>query len=71
MAFTGVDCVESAPRSTEYANNPIGEAENLADLMAMPDQWVDRIRQHRSLVKLIPDLSTSVSQTYGRREGLS
>ena len=41
---------------------------NLATLMAMPGRWVDRIRQRRSLDKLILDLDRSVSETYGRQE---
>ena len=31
--------------------------------------WIDRARQHRSLDKLILDLDSSVSETYGRQEG--
>ncbi len=41
---------------------------NLAALMAMSGQWVDRIRQRRSLDKLILDPDSSVSETCGRRE---
>ncbi len=36
--------------------------------MDLPGKWVDRVRQHRSLDKLILDLNSPVSQTYGRRE---
>ena len=69
MAFTGVDYGDSAPPSTEYARNPLGEADNLAAFMAMPGRWVDRIRQRRSLDKLILDIDSSVSETYGQQEG--
>jgi len=31
--------------------------------------WIDRVRQHRSLDKLIFDLDSSVSEAYGRQEG--
>jgi hypothetical protein len=37
--------------------------------MNMPGQWVDRIRQRRSIKKLVLDLDSSVSETYGRQEG--
>ena len=47
----------------------MGEADHLAALMAMPGQWVDRIRQRRPMKKLILDLNSSVSETYGRQEG--
>jgi hypothetical protein len=42
---------------------------NLKALMNLPGMWVDRIRQRRSLDKLILDLDSSVSETYGRQEG--
>ena len=38
--------------------------------MDVPGKWIDRVRQHRSLDKLILDLDSSVSHTYGRREHL-
>jgi hypothetical protein len=42
---------------------------NLKALMNLPGMWVDRIRQRRPLDKLILDLDSSVSETYGRQEG--
>ncbi len=44
----------------------MGEADNLAALMAMPSQWVDRIRQRRPMKKLILDMDSTVSETYGQ-----
>ncbi len=41
---------------------------NLKSLMDVPGKWIDRVRQHRFLDKLILDLISSVSETYGRRE---
>ena len=32
--------------------------------MDVPAKWIDRVRQHRSLDKLILDLDSSVSQTF-------
>ena len=42
---------------------------NLNSLMDLPGMWLDIVRQHRSLDKLILDLDSSVSETYGRQEG--
>ena len=44
-------------------------SKNLKALMNLPGMWVDRIRQRRPLDKLILDLDSSVSETYGRQEG--
>ena len=44
---------------------------NLKSLMDVPGKWINRVRQHRDFDKLILDLNSSVSQTYGRRERLS
>jgi len=37
--------------------------------MTMPGQWVDLIRQRRPIRKLILDMDSSVSETYGKQEG--
>jgi hypothetical protein len=50
---------------TEVLTHP----DNLAALMAMLGQWVDRIRQRRPMKKLILDMDSSVSETYGQQEG--
>ena len=42
--------------------------------MDVPGKWIDRVRQRRSLDKLILDLNPGapgVSETYGRRERTS
>ena len=36
--------------------------------MGVPGKWIDRAGQRRSLDRLILDLSSSLSETYGRRE---
>ncbi|MCZ6811598.1 MAG: hypothetical protein O7D97_06290, partial [Planctomycetota bacterium] len=46
------------------------EADTLSALMAMPGQWVDRIRQRCPMKKLILDMDSSVSDSCGRRERL-
>ncbi len=47
----------------------MGEADNLAALMAMLGQWVDRIRQRLPMKKLILNMDSSVSETCGPQEG--
>jgi len=42
---------------------------NLTALMNMPGQWTDKIRQRRPIRKLILDMDSSVSETYGQQEG--
>jgi len=42
---------------------------NRKALMNLPGKWIDRVRQRRALDKLILDLDSSVSETYGRQEG--
>jgi len=32
--------------------------------------WIDRVRKRRALDKLILDVGSSLSETYGRQEGL-
>ena len=44
-------------------------SQNMKSLMDLPGMWIDRVRQHRSLDKLIFDLDSSVSEAYGRQEG--
>ena len=50
---------------TDVLTHPV----NLAALMNMPGKWVDRIRQRRAIKKLILDMDSSVSETYGQQEG--
>mgnify|MGYP001133252343 CR=1 FL=1 len=42
---------------------------NRKALMNLSGKWIDRVRQRRALDKLILDLDSSVSETYGRQEG--
>ena len=42
---------------------------NLPVLMTLVGQWVDQIRQRRPTKKLVLDMDSSVSETYGQQEG--
>ncbi len=50
---------------TEVLTHP----DNLAALMNMPGKWVDLVRQRQPMKKLILDMDSSVSPTYGQQEG--
>ena len=42
---------------------------NLKLLMELSGKWIDQAHQHRKLTKLILDMDSSVSETYGHQEG--
>ena len=42
---------------------------NLQCLMNLPGQWVDKIDQHKRIKKIILDMDSSDSPTYGQQEG--
>src|SRR5512147_1983720 len=42
---------------------------NLNRLMDLSGQWIDRTHQHRKPTRLVLDMDSSVSETYGRQEG--
>jgi hypothetical protein len=46
-----------------------GLPQNRKALLNRPGMWIDRAAQRRALHKLILDLDSSVSETYGRQEG--
>ena len=52
-----------------FETDTLAHPQNLAALMNMPGQWVDRVRQRRPIKKLILDIDSSVSETYGNQEG--
>jgi len=54
-----------------FETEVLAQLQNLAAMMALPCQWVDCVRQAKPIKKLILDLDSSVSETYGRQEGTS
>ena len=42
---------------------------NLTALMKVSGQWIDKVHQRKPLKKLILDMDSSVSETYGEQEG--
>ncbi|OHB67707.1 MAG: transposase [Planctomycetes bacterium RBG_13_60_9] len=59
----------STRQGARFETDVLCHPDNLGALMAMPGQWVDRIRQRRPTGKLILDMDSSVSPTYGQQEG--
>ena len=43
--------------------------QDLSALMALPGRWIDDVRPVKAIKKLILDLDSSVSKTYGQQEG--
>ena len=52
-----------------FETDVLTHPDNLTALMNMPGKWVDRIRQRRATKKLILDMDSSVSETFGQQEG--
>jgi len=69
----GGRAVDSAAASTSqmarFETEVLTRPRNLAALIAMPGQWVDCVRKAKPIKKLILDLDSSVSETYGQQEG--
>jgi len=59
----------STSQMGRFETEVLTQPRNLAALMALPGQWIDRVRQVKPIKKLILDLDSSVSETYGRQEG--
>ena len=52
-----------------FETDVLTHPDNLTALMNVPGQWVDKILQRRPIQKLILDMDSSVSETYGQQEG--
>ena len=59
----------STSQMSRFETEVLTTRKNRKSLMDLPGMWIDRVHQHRSLDKLILDLDSSVSETYGRQEG--
>ena len=65
-----VDCrAASTSQMARFETEVLTQPQNLSALMAMPGQWVDRVCEGKPIKKLILDLDSSVSETYGQQEG--
>src|SRR6185369_7895086 len=52
-----------------FETETLSTKENLHHLMDLPGKWIDQAHRHRKLTKLILDMDSSVSETYGHQEG--
>ena len=59
----------STSQMSRFETEVLTLPDNLQALMALPGEWVDRVRQRRPVKKLILDMDSSVSETYGHQEG--
>jgi hypothetical protein len=62
------DTAASASEMARFETETLSIKENLKHLMDLSGQWIDRVRLHRRLTKLILDLDSSVSETYGHQQ---
>ena len=59
----------STSQMAQFETEVLTQPRNLTALMTLPGQWIDRVRQAKPIQKLILDLDSSVSETYGQQEG--
>src|SRR5262249_25593700 len=59
----------STSEMARFETETLSTKENLKHLMDLSGQWIDRAHQHRKLSRLILDMDSSVSETYGHQEG--
>lgn len=59
----------STSQVARFETDVLTHPDNLAALMNMPGLWVDLIQQRRPASKIILDMDSSVSETYGDQEG--
>jgi hypothetical protein len=59
----------STSEMARFETETLSSTDNLKHLMDLCGQWIDQAHQHRKLTKLILDMDSSVSETYGHQEG--
>jgi hypothetical protein len=59
----------STSEMARFETDTLSSQENLQHLIDLSGTWVDRAHRHRQLDKLVLDLDSSVSETYGHQEG--
>jgi DDE family transposase len=52
-----------------FETETLSSKENLKQRMDLSGTWIDQAHRHRRLTKLILDMGSSVSETYGHQEG--
>jgi hypothetical protein len=59
----------STSQMGRFETEILTQRDNLQVLRTLPGQWVNRVRRHRPLTKIILDMDSSDSPTYGHQEG--
>jgi len=59
----------STSQMGRFETEILTQPNNLRVLMSLPGQWVDQVRLRKPLTKLILDMDSSDSPTYGHQEG--
>jgi hypothetical protein len=66
-AITG--CAASASQMGRFETKWLCRSENLAALVDLPGQWIDKVQQRRAPKMIVLDMDSSESPTYGEQEG--
>src|SRR5262249_17807524 len=59
----------STSEMARFETETLSTKENLKRLMDLAGQWIGQVHPHRKLTKLILDMDSSVSETYGHQQG--
>src|SRR5262245_10977665 len=64
-----VQASASTSEMSRFETESLSTHENHKHLMTLSGKWIDQAHQHCKLSKLILDMDSSVSETYGHQEG--
>lgn len=71
--IVGGRAIEHTPPSTSqmsrFETEVLTTKENRAALAQLSGKWIDRVMKARKLTRIVLDMDSSVSETYGRQEG--
>jgi len=59
----------STSQMSRFETEVLTQPKNLSALMDMPGRWIDTVRQRKPIRRIILDIDSSVSETYGQQEG--
>jgi hypothetical protein len=59
----------STSQMSRFETEVLTQPENLSALKGMPGRWIDEVRGRKSIQRIILDVDSSVSETYGQQEG--
>src|SRR5262249_38170870 len=59
----------STSEMARFETETLSTKDNLEFLMGLSGRWIDQAHHHRQLTKLILDMDSSASETYGHQEG--